>query len=305
MIGSITRNPERSLVTNRNDLINRRVARSRPPLTSRPTRVEFSAGSRAPLDRDVPAPVLHVPGAARDLQVKFASDRQEWEEAFRLVAANYRARGYEAPSSRPLRFTPYHALPGTQTLVAKHAGHVVATFSIVLDNTLLGLPMESTYGAEVAALRDQGYRLMETTSLAETGLGVREFLRVFMALIRLAMQFHTAHGGDAYVITVNPRHKGFYSKVLGFLPLGPCRAYACMQDAPAEALWVSNDLLRERAPRAYAEVFGEPQPEAALRPRRMPRDLVRYFGQQSSPGDGATLDAALSFLDRHGNARRW
>ena len=254
---------------------------------------------------DLAPAAMPVPGIGRDIQVKFASGRDELEEAFQLVAANYRARGYEAASTKPLRFTPYHALPDTRTLVAKHAGHVVATFSAVLDNTLLGLPMESLYGAEIAALRNKGHRLVETTSLADTGLGLREFLQVFVALIRMGMQYHTAQGGDAYVITVNPRHASFYSKVLGFLPLGPCRAYACVQDAPAEAFWVTNDLLKERAPRMYGEIFGEPLPEAALVAPRLPRHLVRHFARQSNLGDSTTAEAVLDYHEQYGSARRW
>jgi hypothetical protein len=254
---------------------------------------------------DLTPAAVRVPGIGRDIEVKIASERDELEEAFQLVAANYRSRGYEAASTKPLRFTPYHALPDTQTLVAKHAGNVVATFSVVLDNTLLGLPMESLYGAEIAALRDKGYRLLETTSLADNGLSLREFMQVFVALIRLGMQYHTARGGDAYVITVNPRHKSFYSKVLGFVPLGPCRAYACVQDAPAEAFWVSNDLLKERAPRMYAKIFGEPLPEAALRAPRLPRHQVRQFARQSSLGDSKTVEAVLDYHEHYGSARRW
>jgi hypothetical protein len=274
------------------------------PVSQRPTRVDRGPSQR-PTALDAAPIAVPVPGVSRSIEVKIASKRQEWEEAFQLVAANYRARGYEVASSKPLRFTPFHALPDTQTLVAKHEGHVVATFSIVLDNTQLGLPMESIYGDEIAALRNKGHRLLETTSLADTGLSVREFLQVFVALIRLGMQYHTAQGGDTYVISVNPRHKSFYSKVLGFLPLGPCRAYACVQDAPAEAFWVNNDLLKERAPRMYGEIFGEPLPKQVLQTVKMPRDLIRQFDRQSSLGDAATLENVLSFMDHYGNARRW
>ena len=273
------------------------------PLSHRPTLFDCSA--ERPTTLELTPTAFRVPGIARDIEVKIASDLDELEEAFQLVAANYRARGYEVASTKPLRFTPYHALPDTRTLVAKHDGHIVATFSIVLDNTLLGLPMESIYGEEITALRNKGHRLLETTSLADTGLSVREFMQVFVALIRLGMQYHTAHGGDAYVITVNPRHKSFYSKVLGFVPLGPCRAYACVQDAPAEAFWVSNDLLKERAPRMHTEIFGEPLPRSALVAPSLPRDLARYFDRQSSLSDGKTVEAVLDYQEHYGNARRW
>src|SRR5262245_52448561 len=58
---------------------------------------------------------LPVPEPARDLHVKVASTRAEWEEAFRLVADNYQARGYETPEAAEFRFSSYHVLPDTVT----------------------------------------------------------------------------------------------------------------------------------------------------------------------------------------------
>jgi hypothetical protein len=251
-----------------------------------------------------PAPV-RVAGVGREIYVKIASERAEWEQAFHLAAITYRARGYEVASSRPLRFLSYHALPDTVTFVAKHESHVVATFSIVPDNTLLGMPMESIYGDEVATLRRRGCRMAETICLADTGLSVREFLQVFIALIKLAIQYHHSRGGDTYVITVNPRHKSFYAKVLGFQPLGPCRSYANVQDAPAEALWGNPEVVAAHAPRMYEEIFGKPLPDESLRAPRVPRDLVRYFDQQSSMADSETVQAVLDYVDRYGSPRRW
>src|SRR6266851_6392264 len=85
---------------------------------------------------------FNVPGIARNVEVKIASERNEWEQAFALLAETYKARGYEAADSNALRFTPFHALPDTVTFVAKYQGNVIATLSLVLDNNLLGLPME-------------------------------------------------------------------------------------------------------------------------------------------------------------------
>jgi len=246
-----------------------------------------------------------VPGITKDIEVKIASEREEWEEAFELVAGNYRARGYEAASQKRFRFTPYHALPDTVTFVAKQAGHVVATFSIVPDNTLLGMPMESVYGQEIADLRLKGHRMAETTSLADTGLSVREFLQVFVALIKLAIQYHHTQGGNTYVITVNPRHKAFYAKVLGFQPLGPCRSYATVQDAPAEALWGNPAVVLANAPRMHEEIFGKPLPPQALMAPKMSRDLVRQFTNLSSQGDPACVEDLIAYRDRYGSPRRW
>ena len=62
---------------------------------------------------------IRVPGVARDIRVKIASERAEWRDAFQLVSCNYQARGYEEPFASKVRFTPYHALPDVVTLVAK------------------------------------------------------------------------------------------------------------------------------------------------------------------------------------------
>jgi hypothetical protein len=272
-------------------------------LPDRATRFEMPSRQPTVFER-LPVEVP-VPGVSREITVKIASEREEWEEAFQLVAANYRARGYEAASAKPLRFSPFHALPDTMTLVAKHAGHVVATFSIVLDNVMLGLPMETIYGEEIATLRGQGRRMLETTSLADTGLSVREFMQVFVAMIRLGMQHHQARGGDTFVITVNPKHRSFYSRVLGFQPLGPCRSYACVQDAPAEAFWVDQALMAQNAPRMHDEIFNSPLPPDALAGTKMPRHLVRYFDGRSSMGNAKTIETIFDYVDHYGSARRW
>lgn len=98
-------------------------------------------------------PSILVRGLSRAIRVKIASKRDEFEQAFRMIAERYKAKGYDRPDSGPYHFTPYHTLPGTVTFVAKDGDRVVATLSMVPDNDVLGLPMESIYGDEVAALR--------------------------------------------------------------------------------------------------------------------------------------------------------
>lgn len=256
-------------------------------------------------------PVLRAPrpipvsGISRPIEVKIASTESEWEQAFQLAASSYQARGYEPPGANRLRFTPYHALPDTRTLVAKHHDEVVATFSIVLDNTLLGLPMEDVYTDEIAALRRHGRRLFEATTLADGGLSTREFMQVFLTLIKLSMQYHTSQGGDAYVIAVNPRHRKFYTKIIGFIPLGPLRTYAAVQDAPAEAFLLDNQLQRDNTPDTYQFMFGESAPRESLVGPRIPRSLIRQFGSQSIHCDAEAIERVIAYTDQYGSSRRW
>jgi hypothetical protein len=237
--------------------------------------------------------------------VKVASHPSEFEEAYKLVAANYQACGYEMPSSKLIRFTPYHALPDTTTYVAKHEGRILATFSLVPDNILLGLPMETIYAAEIAALRQTGARLAEVTSFAAADMSLREFNQVFLALIRLMKQHHVHHGGDTWVITVNPKHRNFYTKVLGYIPLGPCRPYPKVLGAPAEAYVLDVDGMRTRAPDAYQQMLATPLPPEALLVPHLPANWVRYFVTQSSQTDDETLEMVLRYVERVGSPRRW
>jgi hypothetical protein len=246
-----------------------------------------------------------VPNVRRSIIVKVASEPAEFEEAYKLVAASYRASGYEMPSSKLIRFTPYHALSATTTYVAKHDGRILATFSLVPDNILLGLPMEAIYAEEIAALRQTGARLAEVTSFAATDLSLREFNTVFRALIRLMKQHHVHHGGDTWVITVNPKHRNFYTKVLGYVLLGPCRPYPKVLGAPAEAYVLDLDGMRIRAPKTYQQMFGTPLPAEAFLVPRLPANWIRYFVTESSQTDDETLEMVLGYVERVGSPRSW
>jgi hypothetical protein len=270
-----------------------------PVATQRPA-VEHHT-PRADHAGDAPAGgEFRVTGLARDIRVKIASELDDLEQAYGLLAANYRARGYDAPGDLPYRFTPFHALPGTITLVATHGRRVVATLSLVPDGPILGLPMEGIYGDEIDRLRRQGRRIAEATSLADAGLSAREFIAVFKAMIRLVMQYHARRGGDTWVIAVNPRHRNFYRKVLGFAPMGGCRSYPTVQGHPAEAYILDADLMREGAPRMHDEVFSEDLPAPVLTPGRWSAERARYFGRRSSQIEPETLEGLLEAVEDRG-----
>jgi hypothetical protein len=277
------------------------IPSARGEVMARPTRP-----ARGATHGTQPTRSFLVDGLGREVEVKIATERAEFEQAFQLLAANYQARGYEPASTKIFRFTAYHILPETVTLVAKHAGRVIATMSLVPDTALLGLPMESIYGPEIARLRRQGRRLGEVTSLAfETSLSTREFIKVFKALIRLQMQYHVRQGGDSWVITVNPRHRSFYRKAMGFVPLGPQRSYPAVQDHPAEAYLLDLDLMRAGGPEMYQEVFGTPLPEPVLTASGWSPELVRHLGGGSTQVDHRTLESLLLRIANLGSAPRW
>jgi hypothetical protein len=241
----------------------------------------------------------------RTIRVGFARERGEFEQAFRLLAAGYRARGYAEPGDQPYRFTPHHVLPDTATAVARDGGTVVATLSLVPDTGLLGLPMEAVYRPEVEALRGAGRRLGEITSLADRDLAPREFLRVFMGLIRLTFQAHVRRGGDTWVFAVNPRHSLFYRKVIGAEPLGPRRSYASVNDHPAEAFWLDRRVLQANAPAKFQEFFGEDLPGLVLENPARPAGHVRYFVGQSDLSGRRVVEDLVRAVELLGSPPRW
>lgn len=244
-----------------------------------------------------------VPGLDRRIHVQLAASRADWEGAFQLVADNYQARGYDGQGD--YHFTPYHALPDTATFVAKEGERVVAAMSLIPDNTLLGLPLESLYAAEVRELRRVGRRLGEVTSLAADGLTLREFTPVFHALIRLMKQYHVAHGGDTWVITVNPRHSAYYGRLLGYAPLGPRRAYPLVQGHPAEAYYLDQSMMRAKVPAMYRRMFADRLPAAVLRQPPLPADLARWFGARSTQTKPAFVAEIARYVEESGSPRRW
>lgn len=245
-----------------------------------------------------------VPGISRDIRVKIASTRDEWEQAFQLVADNYQTRGYEKAGA-DLRFTSYHALPESVVLVAKAGPKVVATLTLIQDNLLIGLPLEGLYRAEVQELRRQGRHIVEAGNLADRDLGTREFVQVFLALMQMGWQYALRNGADTTVVTVNPRHSNFYTRLHGFLPLGPRRAYDRVQGHPAEAFYLDSHLMAARVPEMHQRIFGRDLPPQALAAPLMPEHLIYYFAARSSQTRLPAVEQILWNVKSCGSPRRW
>lgn len=246
-----------------------------------------------------------VPGIARDISVKMAATADEWEQALRLTADSYRARGYEPGAGGEFRFTPYHVLPQTVVLVAKERDRVVATLSLVMDNSLLGLPMAAIYGLEVRALRRAGRRLGEVSNFAESGLGLSDFLAVLVSLIKLAWNHHVHHGGDTALISCTPRHGVFYEKVLGFVSLGPARPYPWVQNAIAGGYMLDVPLMQQRVPEIYQKVFEQPLPPDVVQAPRMPVALIRRLARRSDHANPRVAEEILRYVQEWGSPRLW
>jgi N-acyl-L-homoserine lactone synthetase len=134
---------------------------------------------------------------------------------------------------------------------------------------------------------------VEVTSLADRDLSMREFVPVFVTLMGVMAQFASHQGADTWVITVNPRHRLFYQKVMGFVPIGAQKAYPAVQNHPAEAFAGTIPLLAANAPAMYEQIFREALPESVLAHSSMSVELVRYFAAHSSQTNLAAVEEIL------------
>ena len=153
-----------------------------------------------------------------------------------LINRMYAWRGYSGdhqPSNDPNRIT----------LTATDKGDVVGTLSIGIDSEV-GLMADEVFGAELDAHRANGARLCEFTKFA--------FDPSVRSKTALANVFHLAviyardmHGCTDIIIEVNPRHRRFYERMLGFRKEGELKTNTRV-DAPAYLLRVNLKYVTEQ-----------------------------------------------------------
>jgi hypothetical protein len=206
--------------------------------------------------------VLDTPEHA-ETTFKIASSRIELFEAFHLVYNAYLKAGLAPPNRFRMRVTPYHLLPTTHVFVAKEAGKVACTVSLVRDGRL-GLPMEAIYGEEVASRRALGFQLAEVSCLADAREELSQSLPMVIELMTLMAQVARNCGVDELLIAVHPRHARFYRRFMAFEPIGDERTYEAVCGKPAIALAMNFQRAMIECPETYGKYFGVPLPTASL-----------------------------------------
>jgi hypothetical protein len=196
-------------------------------------------GTRA---HGTPAALAGV-SAAASVRASIADDRDEWLAAADLVRRRYAWRGYD-DDARGARCAC--AQPGCDhrvTLIASQRDDVVGTLTVGLDAPQ-GLLVDSTYRDEVDALRAGGRRLCEITRFAVDAEA--DSRAVLTALFGLAYLLTRAlHNASDVLVEVNPRHVGFYRRLLGFCVASSERVCQRVK-APAVLLRLEMEELERR-----------------------------------------------------------
>lgn len=156
-----------------------------------------------------------------------------------LISKMYAWRGYAGT----------HQLtddPNRITLTATDRGNVVGTITLGMDSPI-GLAADQVFKEELDELRGAGARLCEFTKLA--------FDPSVKSKTSLANLFHLAviyardiHRCTDIVIEVNPRHRRFYERMLGFQQQGQLKTNPRV-NAPAYLLRVNLAFVTEQIKR--------------------------------------------------------
>jgi hypothetical protein len=168
-------------------------------------------------------------------QIRAANSYGLRSSASILINRMYASRGY---LSSPLAAVQ---LPTRITLVASAAGATIGTITIGFDSPT-GLNADDPFIAETSALRAQGRNLCEFTKLAIDS--VMRSKRVLASLFHVAYIYaHRMMHFDDLLIEVNPRHRRYYERMLGFQVRGPLRINPRV-NAPAVLLCLNFDHAR-------------------------------------------------------------
>jgi hypothetical protein len=224
-----------------------------------------------------------------------ASDITSREQAYRLAYQVYRRSGFVADRSDRLVVEPYDGERHTLTLLLVTPDDVpVGTLTVVVDSSA-GLPCDELYRAEVAALREQGARLVEFTRLAMVdsvkgrGLPVLHLMNFAQVYARLVC------GCTDLVIEINPRHAAYYRRKWLFEEEGPERACPRVGGAPAVLLRLPLSVID-----SYAETKNDPLrsgsatlPHFCLYSTGEEQKLAEFLREAQRPMD----DSEITYFD--------
>ncbi|MGN6702615.1 MAG: N-acyl amino acid synthase FeeM domain-containing protein [Burkholderiaceae bacterium] len=193
--------------------------------------------------------------SVKDFRIRLADTEAGRNSANMLINKMYAWRGYAGVHK-------VEGGPNRITLTAYMQDSLVGTVTISLDSRA-GLLADSVFKGEIDAHRARGARICELTKLAFTpGIDSKfAFASLFHLCFIYARRMNDCT--DA-IIEVNPRHRLYYERMLGFKQLGELRSNPRV-DAPAYLLWLELDYM-EKQIREHGGTSDHPGGERSLYP---------------------------------------
>jgi hypothetical protein len=183
-------------------------------------------------------------------KVRLANTDERRDSASYLIRRRYAWRGYAVDQPKPA--------PSRITIAAQDLTGTAGTVTVGLDSPE-GLFVDALYPEEANRLRQEGRELAEFTKLAiDNNVHSTPLLA---ALFHVAFIYaRRIHRCTDLLIEVNPRHQGFYRRMLGFEPFGPMR-YESRVGTPALLL----RLCLKYAQTEIGRLGGNPNLAASVR----------------------------------------
>ncbi len=190
-----------------------------------------------------PGDTSHLSG----LRFAVATSLPQVIEGWSLVYRSYVAAGLIRPNPWRLH-TVRHAVQDRSVVIGGEIGELtVSTISGYLDHADIGLPLDRVFPDELAALRRQKRTLMEIGLFADRREHIERSIEALLELMRNVFYFGVAVAATDAVISVRPRHAGFYTKLLGFTPIAGPKAHPLANDEPVMLLHLDGRRAMEHA----------------------------------------------------------
>jgi hypothetical protein len=172
----------------------------------------------------------------KDFKIRLADSDAGRSSASMLINTMYSWRGYGGTHELQKSLNRI-------TLTASDDDKIVGTITLGIDSPV-GLLADEIFKDEIDAFRQRGRKVCELTKLAfdpET-----RSKRVLASLFHIVFIFlHRLHHCTDIFIEVNPRHRLFYEKLLGFTQLGDEKTNTRV-NAPAFLLTVDSAYVEEQ-----------------------------------------------------------
>lgn len=227
-----------------------------------------------------------VGGADRGLELSAARTWPDLEEAYCLIFRSFQNQGVPETGPVKLRIDSFNRIGGARTLLIHSTGMLIGALTILPDS-VLGLPADELYHAELKALRQSGRKLCGFTSLAietpDKDLARWARLHLFRAAWRYARSVLKA---TDICVLVPANHELYYRKLIMFEQLGEPRIYALgRQHSPAIGLRLNLDL----APKYFKTAYDGKEGAENLYHFFVKQDVRTLNGFLKKTQDAATL----------------
>lgn len=180
------------------------------------------------------------------IHIKVANNLKQREAAYQLASETYKSCGYVNDFHTSLHVQSYDIRSDTITFISlNHMGDVVGSITVV-SNKSGQLPSDQIFHNELSCLYQDGKIIVEATRFVTDKTRNNSKDVINNLLNQIFIYAISVLQADEMVIEVNPRHAGFYQRLLCFEKLGDEKPCDRVNGAPAVLLRVPLQLAKNK-----------------------------------------------------------